>query len=70
MKNEVTKPRFVSVAQAAAQLQISSAKVYALAASGELPSVRIGQGSIRIPIEAIERLVAVAMRGGGNGNAA
>jgi len=60
------KPRFVRVPQAAALLQISRAKAYLLVASGDLPSVRIGQGSIRIPLEAIERLVVRAMRGSGD----
>lgn len=63
-KEVVMKPRFVRVPQAAVLLQISRAKAYALAASGDLPSIRIGKGSIRIPLDAVERLVEVAMKGG------
>ncbi|MGO9056242.1 MAG: helix-turn-helix domain-containing protein [Candidatus Binataceae bacterium] len=59
MKNVTMKPLFLRVPQAAELLQISRAKAYALAASGDLPSVRIGKGSIRIPMEAIEKLAAV-----------
>jgi excisionase family DNA binding protein len=60
VKKDVTmKPLFLRVPQAAELLQISRAKAYALAASGDLPCVRIGKGSIRIPMEAIENLAAV-----------
>ena len=43
--------------EAAKRLSMGRAKVYMMAASGELPSVRIGNRAIRISAEALEQWV-------------
>jgi excisionase family DNA binding protein len=67
---KVSEPIFLRVVEAAKLLNISRAKAYALAASGDLPSVRIGT-SVRIPRAAIEKLAEEVMAGaaGGHSNA-
>ena len=40
--------------EAAERLGLGRAKVYLMAASGELPSVRIGNRAVRIPAQALE----------------
>lgn len=49
--------RLLRVEQSGERLNISRAKVYELIASGELRSIKIG-GARRIPVEAIDELVA------------
>ena len=44
-------------AEAAEALGISRSKVYELLASGTLPSVRIGGGSVRVPVEALRKWI-------------
>lgn len=51
------------VSEAAAVLRLSSAKVYALIASGELPSVRVGR-SVRVPEAALRDWVRQRTREG------
>lgn len=43
--------------EAAELLGVSRSKLYALLASGELPSLRLGH-SVRVPLEALRRWVA------------
>lgn len=50
-----SKPLFIRPADAAKRLSVSLRKTYELIAEGALPSVKIG-ASIRIPLEAIERM--------------
>ena len=56
------------VERCSSALQVSRSKCYALIATGELPSIRIGH-SIRVPVEALRRLIderaAAAVRGSG-----
>jgi excisionase family DNA binding protein len=47
---------------------LSRAKVYAMAAAGELPSLRAGR-SVRIPLAALERWIESNTTGGVNGRA-
>ena len=54
--HEPALPDFLTVPQVAKRLQLGTAKVYGMARSKALPSVRIG-GSIRIPRPALERWV-------------
>jgi excisionase family DNA binding protein len=49
------KVLFITPAEAARRLSISRSKAYELVRSGELPARRIG-ASVRIPVEALERL--------------
>ena len=57
MQNEsAVQPDFLTVPQVAQRLQLGTAKVYGMAKSKALPSVRIG-GSIRIPRPALERWI-------------
>jgi excisionase family DNA binding protein len=46
------------VPEAAEALGISRVKCYELAARGAIPTVRIGGGSIRIPVRALESWIA------------
>ena len=43
-----------TVKEAAQRLAIGTAAVYELVAGGRIPSIRIGKGSIRIPIRQFE----------------
>jgi excisionase family DNA binding protein len=54
-----TEPIFVKPARFAKLIDTSRANVYNLLARGKLRSVRIG-GSIRIPIDELDRLLAEA----------
>jgi excisionase family DNA binding protein len=49
--------------EVAQMLSIGRSKVYALIASGELPSIRIGKKGVRIPYDALRKWVITA-RGG------
>jgi excisionase family DNA binding protein len=48
------EPKVLRMADAAKVLGISRSKIYALAARGDVPVVRIG-GSLRIPAAALDR---------------
>jgi len=50
--------------EAAKVLGCSRATVYSLVSSGDLPSVRLGGTTIRIPAAAIEKLINNAMSEG------
>jgi excisionase family DNA binding protein len=47
--------------EAAELIGLGRSKVYALIASGELPTVRIG-GSVRVPLDALREWVATKAR--------
>lgn len=47
---------FLTIPQVAQRLQLGTVKVYGMARSGSLPSIRIGN-SIRIPRPALERWI-------------
>ena len=66
MNEREFEPLFVRPAEAARMLRISRAKAYALCASGDIPSTRIGKGSVRIPLEALRKLAAAVVKGGNN----
>ncbi len=51
------------IEEAADEMRIGRSKAYALARSGELPTVRIGR-SVRISREALERFVTERATGG------
>jgi excisionase family DNA binding protein len=61
METTETQP-FLTVSELAALLRVSRATAYALIASGEVPSVRVG-GSLRIPRDALYRRLAKSMTG-------
>jgi excisionase family DNA binding protein len=52
-----TEPRFVTVAEVAAALRVSSMTVYRLINGGALPAVRIGR-SFRLRREDVDRYLA------------
>ena len=54
MKSE---PLLLRVADAAELIAVSRAKAYAMCASGELPTVRLGR-STRVPVEGLKRFIA------------
>jgi excisionase family DNA binding protein len=47
--------------EAAEVLGLGRSKVYALLATGELPSIRVG-GSLRVPVEALRRWLDQRLR--------
>lgn len=53
MKIDKPEPLLLKPAEAADLLGIGRSKTYALVASGEIPSIRIG-ASIRIPVAALK----------------
>ena len=53
MASELTDMRFLTVAEVADMMRVSSMTVYRLVHSGELPAVRFGR-SFRIPESAVE----------------
>jgi excisionase family DNA binding protein len=57
------RPRFYSVAEAAAILGMSSMTLYRAIAAGEFPAVRV-RGRLIIPVRAIDQLVDLAVTGG------
>lgn len=60
MTKNRTKPLFVRPSEAAAMISVGRSRIYELIASGTVPSKRIG-GTLRVPTEALERLVKEAM---------
>lgn len=53
MASELTDMRFLTVAEVADMMRVSSMTVYRLVHSGELPAVRFGR-SFRIPESAVQ----------------
>jgi len=51
-------------AEAAELLGVGRSKIYALLASGEVPSVRVGH-SVRVPLQALRQWVARRSKGSG-----
>jgi len=51
------RPLLVRVEEAAGMLGIGRTQAWALVACGELPSVRIGKKSVRVPVDGLERWV-------------
>lgn len=56
-----TRPRVLTVGEAATALRIGRSTAYRAVAEGEIPSVRIA-GSIRVPSAAIDALIATPAR--------
>ena len=63
MPNDL-EPILYDVAQTAKVLGVGRDCVYELVASGELPSVRLGERTIRIPRHLLEKWIEVRTRGG------
>lgn len=61
---EISKSEFVFVnpVRAAKLLDMSKSKIYEMIQRNEIPDVRLG-GCLRIPVSAIDELVAKASRG-------
>ena len=54
-----TTPRFLQLADVAETLNISSAQVYALVRSGDLPAIKIGgRGQWRVEVSELESYIA------------
>ena len=56
MASDLSEVRFLTVAEVAALLRVSSMTVYRLVHSGELPAVRFGR-SYRIPESEVTRAI-------------
>jgi excisionase family DNA binding protein len=50
-------------AEAADAIGVSRSKAYALIASGEIPSIRLG-GSVRVPVDALKQWIAQQLEQG------
>jgi len=57
-QTELTKPLAVGLQEAARLLGISKSLAYKLAATGEIPTVSMGERRRIVPMAAIEKLVA------------
>jgi putative molybdopterin biosynthesis protein len=55
----IAEPALMTPSEVAEALRVSRSKVYALVASGRLPSTRI-TGSVRIPRAALDQYIAAA----------
>lgn len=55
----IAEPALMTPREAAEALRVSRSKIYALIATGRLPATRI-TGSVRIPRQALEQLIAAA----------
>lgn len=58
MAGELSDVRFLTVAEVADMMRVSSMTVYRLVKSGELPAVRFGR-SYRIPESAVARAIGL-----------
>lgn len=45
-------------AEAADAIGVSRSRIYELIASGDVPSIRIGRGSVRVPIEELRAWIS------------
>ena len=45
------------VVEAAEALGVSRAKAYEIVAAGEIPSIRLGRTSVRVPVEALRKWI-------------
>lgn len=57
----MTEKLAITVSEAASLVQVGRSTGYALVASGEWPSIRIG-GSVRVPVEALRTWMDRRMR--------
>jgi excisionase family DNA binding protein len=51
----MAEPIFATPDEVAQVLRVSRSRVYQLIAAGELPSVRFGRRSVRVPLDALRR---------------
>lgn len=58
MAKQVTPPLAVSLQEAARLLGISKSLAYKLAATGEIPTIKMGERRKIVPLAAIEKLIA------------
>jgi excisionase family DNA binding protein len=54
ISEEIMAERFVTITEIAADLRVSKMTVYRLVEDGELPSLRVGRRSIRVPRDGYE----------------
>jgi excisionase family DNA binding protein len=50
-------PLTITISEAARRLGIGRSLAYAAAASGEIPTIRIGTKALRVPVRALERML-------------
>lgn len=62
MANDLSEVRFLTVAEVATLMRVSSMTVYRLVHSGELPAVRFGR-SYRIPESEVRRAIRTSEAG-------
>jgi excisionase family DNA binding protein len=68
--NTKTEVLLVRPAQAATMLGVGRSTIYHLIETGEVPSVRLGNGIVRVPIAALKRIAAGASAESSGGEAA
>ena len=59
MRSDLSEAQFLTVAEVAAQMQVSKMTVYRLVHGGELPAARVGR-SFRVPRRAVENHLRTA----------
>jgi excisionase family DNA binding protein len=57
-------PRLLTTHQLEALLQLGRSKVYALIASGEIPSIKVGTRAVRVPVESLRSYVLARLQEG------
>jgi excisionase family DNA binding protein len=57
MDREITRATYLTVAEVAGMLRVSTMTVYRLIKAGELPAVRVGK-SYRLSVDEVDRFVA------------
>jgi len=59
VRSDLSEAQFLTVAEVAAQMQVSKMTVYRLVHGGELPAARVGR-SFRVPRRAVENHLRTA----------
>ena len=54
-------PQFYTVAEVADIMRVSRMTIYRMVHSGELPAVRVGKNSYRVPSSALDQLFAMGI---------
>ena len=55
-------PQFYTVAEVADIMRVSRMTIYRMVHSGELPAVRVGKNSYRVPRAALDQLFAMGIQ--------
>ena len=63
-------PQFYTVAEVADIMRVSRMTIYRMVHSGELPAVRVGKNSYRVPRSALDQLFAMGIQDADGGQMA